>query len=808
MAVPDELKADQLYRRSDPNAFDFETTAELAEGVEIVGQDRAVESVRFAVGMTHRGYNLFAFGPPGTGKHFIVDHFLKQEAADGKVPPDLCYVYNFDEPQKPTLLELPAGLASELHDDMDEVFEEVSTSLPAAFESEEYQARLQAMQQEFKERHEKQVEDLDAKAKTKGLTMIQTQVGMVFAPIADGEVIAQEDFGKLPEAEQKRLESEVQQLQEELQSLLRKLPGWERELRARVREVNREVTDFALGQVIKELRVKYKELPEVVAYLDAVQHDLVENAREFMQSQQPQPPGLGGGSIEGSPIARRYRANVLVDHSETEGAPVVYEDHPIYENLFGRIEHISHMGTLVTDFNLIKPGSLHRASGGYLILEARRLLMQPYAWEGLKRALKSREIRIESTIQAMGLAGTVTLEPGPAPLDVKTVLLGDRMLYYLLCQHDPDFGGLFKVAADFDDRVERTDDNQVLYARLIGDLVRKHGLKPFDRGAVARVIEHGARQAGDSERMSGHIGALADLLRECDYWAGKENHDVVTAEGVQKSIDAQVYRVDRIREQMQEQVLRKTISIDTDGSRIGQINGLAVLQIGNFSFGKPSRITARVRLGKGEVIDIERKVELGGPIHSKGVLILSGFLGARYAADHPLALSASLVFEQSYGGVDGDSASSAELYALLSAIAGIPITQSLAVTGSVNQYGDVQAIGGANEKIEGFYDLCAERGLTGSQGVLIPASNVKHLMLRHDVVEAVRDGKFHVYPIETIDQGIEVLTGTRAGEPDPEGNYPADSINGRVRSRLREMARTQVSFAKSVARRSTETEDE
>ena len=743
-------------------------------------------------------------GPPGTGKQFIIEHFLGKEAAKRPVPPDLCYINNFRDPNRPTLLQLRAGTAIKLKQDMDLLIEEISTALPAAFESDEYQARLHSLQQDFKERHEKQLEELQSRAGTMGFTMLQTPMGMVFAPLKEGEVITQDAFKELPEAEQARLEKDIEELQQDLQRILRHLPRWEREARRKIRTLNQEITDFALGHLVEELRDEYSEFSDVVTYLEAVRQDLVLHAKEIIQGQGAQPVQAAGRPQEASPMARRYQVNVVIDNTELDGAPVIYEDHPSYENLIGRMEHIAQMGTLLTDFSLIRPGSLHRANGGYLVLDARRVLMQPHAWEALKRVLQSQQIKIESLGQALSLVSTIALEPEPLPLDVKVILLGDRMLYYLLCQQDPDFGELFKVAADFNDRLNRDADTQRVYARLIGALVHRADLRPFDRTAVARVIEHSSRVVGDSERLSGRISDVKDLLKEANYWSGITGNNVVQAHDVEKAIQAQVYRVDRVREQVQEQVLRGTINIDTEGSRTGQINGLAVLQVGQFAFGKPSRITARIRLGKGEVVNIERKVELSGPSHSKGVLILSSFLGARYATDHPLSLSASLVFEQSYSGVDGDSASSTELYALLSAISGVPIKQSLAVTGSVNQHGEVQAIGGANEKIEGFFDLCMARGLTGEQGVMIPASNVKHLMLRKDVVEAAAAGRFHVYPVETIDQGIELLTGVQAGERDDAGNFEPDSINDRVQKRLREMAKIQVAFARSVESREKE----
>jgi lon-related putative ATP-dependent protease len=798
MGIPEKLTPDALYRRCDPDLFDFDTTADLEDGTGIVGQSRAVASIEFAVGMKDEGYNLFALGPPGTGKQFIVEHFLARDAEKRPTPPDLCYINNFLNPNRPKLLQLRPGSALRLKRDMDALIEEISTALPAAFEGDEYQARLHALQQEFKERHEKRLEELQTRARTMGFTMLQTPTGMVFAPLKEGEVLTQESFNELPKTEKERLDKGIEELQQDRQVILRHLPRWEREARTRIRELNQEITELALGHLIEELRDDYADFPDVLSYLDAVREDLVQHAREFVQGQDPKLAQAGSNPQEGSPMARRYQINVLIDNTELEGAPVVYEDHPGYENLIGRMEHIAHMGTLLTDFSLIRPGALHRANGGYLLLDARRVLMQPHAWEALKRVLQSRQIKIESLGQALSMISTISLEPEPLPIDVKIILLGDRMIYYLLCQNDPDFGALFKVAADFNDRLKRDAETQRVYARLIGALVRRDELRPFDRGAVSRVIEHSARVVGDAERLSGRISAVKDLLKEANYWSGVAENEIVRATDVDQAINSHVYRVDRVREQLQEEVLRGTINIDTEGARVGQINGLAVLQLGRFSFGKPSRITARIRLGKGEVVDIEREVEMSGPSHSKGVLILSSFLGARYATDHPLSLSASLVFEQSYSGVDGDSASSTELYALLSAISGVPIKQSLAVTGSVNQHGEVQAIGGANEKIEGFFDLCKARGLTGEQGVMIPASNAKHLMLRKDVVEAAAAGQFHVYAVETIDQGIELLTGVPAGERDKAGNFDAGGINDQVQKRLRKMAETQAAFARSV----------
>ncbi len=762
------LEPAMLCRHCDPASFTFETTAELEDLHDIIGQPRAIEAVQFGIGMRHEGYNLFVLGPPGIGKHALVRQFLGQEAVAKSTPDDWCYVNNFEQPYKPRVLRLPPGQGLGLCQDMNRMMEELQTTIPAVFDSEDYRTRKQVLLEEFKEREEKAFEELKRRATEHGFALMKTPVGLAFAPVHNGHVLSSEQYDQLPEVEQERIKAELAELQEQLQATIQEAPRWEREFRERLKMLNREVALLAVGHLVAELRQKYSGLPAVVSYLDAVQQDIVEHVDDFRPAEESSPAALNlalsGAAKDASPF-RRYQVNLLVDNSSTQGAPVIFEDHPTHQNLVGKVEHVvSQMGALLTDFTLIKPGALHRANGGYLVLDAHKVLGQPYAWEQLKRALRSGEIRIESLQQIFGLIGAVSLEPEPIPLSVKIVLVGERLLYYLLSTYDPDFAELFKVEVDFEEQMSRSPENDLLYARLVGTLARKEGLRHFDRTAVARVIEHSARLVGDAEKLSTHMQSIADLLREADYWAGQAGQAVVNAGDVQRAIEAQIYRANRLRRQIQEEIQRETILIDTQGEKVGQINGLSVLTLGNYAFGRPSRITARVWLGKGEVIDIEREVELGGPIHSKGVLILSGFLGARYALERPLSLSASLVFEQSYSGVEGDSASSAELYALLSALAEAPIKQSLAVTGSVNQHGQVQAIGGVNEKVEGFFDLCRARGLSGQQGVLIPAANVKHLMLRREVVEAVAAGQFHLYPVTTIDQGIEILTGLPAGE--------------------------------------------
>jgi lon-related putative ATP-dependent protease len=797
MAPTRPLDPDKLYRKLDPASLPFKTTEELETLSDAFGQQRAVEAVKFGIGIRRDGYNMFALGPTGMGKHNFIRRHIEAHAAKEPVPSDWCYVNNFSEPHKPKVLRLPAGFGMRFRDEMARLVDDVKSAIVGTFESDQYRARREAIENELKERHEQAFNEVQNHAQEKNISLIRTPMGLGLAPTKDGEVLPPEEFRKLDQASQDKIKSDIASLEGELANVMRQAPNWQREFRDRIRALNREVTEGAVRHPIDDLRHRYQEMTQVLPYLTEVQEDIIENADEILAAQQPdaegqqQPAQMQVGlrrTLQGPPVLRRYQVNVVVDHRGDAGAPVVYEDNPTYVNLAGRSEQMAMFGALFTDFNLIKPGALHRANGGYLILDARKVLLQPYAWEELKRALRSRDIRIESLAENLGWSTTVTLQPEPIPLSVKVVLIGDRMLYYLLAQADPDFSELFKVAIDFEDRIERDGDNLSLYAQLLGTIVKQESMRPLDAPAVARVVEHASRLAGDNEKLTAHIRSIADLLREADYWAHQAGRDTVTRADVQQAIDAKLHRADRIQVDSLEQITQGTVLIDTAGAKVGQVNGLSVMQIGELMFGRPTRITARIRLGRGEVVDIEREVALGGPLHSKGVLILSGFLGQRFGEAHPLALSVSLVFEQSYGGVDGDSASSTELYCILSALSDLPIKQSLAVTGSVNQRGDVQAIGGVNEKIEGYFDVCRAQGLTGEQGVMIPASNVRHLMLREDVVAACAAGKFHIYPVESIDQGIEILTGVEAGTLGPDGKWTEGSVNARAAARLAEFA--------------------
>lgn len=790
--------AAQLCRRCNAGALDFQTTSDLDGTAIDLGQARALEALDFGSRIARSGYNLFVMGPAGSAARDIVGQRLEAKASHEALPSDWVYVNNFDTANKPIALELPPGRAVELRDSMAELIDDLSAALPAVFESEDYRNRRESVDEDFQGGQEEAFKALGEKARERGAAILRTPMGFAVAPLKDGKVVKPEEFEGLPESEQKAMQETIADIQNDLQELMRAAPKLEKERREAIRKIDRETAMVAVGQSIDAVRDRFPDLPDVLAYIEAARTALVEQASLFLVAEAD---GQGGIPTPGRPDGRfdAFTVNVLVSHPKGSGAaPVVHEDHPTLPNLVGRIEHVAHQGALITNFSLIKPGALHRANGGYLMLDARQLLSEAFAWPALKRVLRAGCIRIVNPGEYLGLATTVSLEPDPIPLNVKVVIFGERMHYYLLLALDPDMRELFKVVADFEDAVDWTAESERDFARFLGALCTRDGLLPLDTSAVARMVEHAARQAGDARKLSLEVEPLADRLRESDFIARKDGRLLVTGDDVERAIQSEIRRIDRVRDQAQESILRDIALVDTDGEAVGQINGLSVSQIGSFRFGRPTRITARVRAGTGKVVDIEREVELGGPLHSKGVLILSGFLAARYALDLPMSLAATLVFEQSYGGVDGDSASCAELYALLSALSGLPLRQSLAVTGSVNQHGEVQAIGGANEKIEGFFDICQARGLTGDQGVLIPQSNMQHLMLRDDVVEACEAGRFAVYAITTIDQGIALLTGVGAGDRQADGRFPEGTVNRRAEDRLVEFAETRQRFARGA----------
>jgi predicted ATP-dependent protease len=753
--------------------------------------------MRFGVGIRHSGYNLFVLGPHGEERLALATALLNERAATEAVPGDCCYVNNFEEPSRPKLLMVPAGIGVALRAHVEHLTEELCSAVPASFESEEFRKRRQAIEDELKNRRENVLREFRDRAAGCGLALVETPNSVAFAAKKGQELLDHDDFHKLPEEEQQRITNGMQQLGKEFLDAMRDAPKWESEMRAKIKALARDTTTAAIRHLIEAVRSRYQELPQVVAYLDALQRDVIEHANDFL----PQPAALAemlslGESEEGLRLGRfrRYRVNVLVSHAGDKSAPVIVEENPTHVNLLGQVDYIAHLGALITDFNLIKPGALHRANGGYLLLDARHVLAQPFAWDALKRALRGGELRIESLASMIGFATTATIRPEPLPLDVKVVLVGEPLLYYILSAFDPEFGELFKVAAEFDGRMDRSRESELTIARMIATIARRESLLPFDRGAMARIVEQCARWSGHAAKVSTHLARLGDLLRQADYWARQEKHTAVTAADVDHALDHAVHRISLLSERITEEIRLGTICIDTDGERVGQINGISAFALGDQRFGRPVRITATVSPGSGEVIDVDREAKLGGPIHSKGVLILSGFIAGRFAVDFPLSLGARIVFEQSYSEVEGDSASSAELYALLSAIANVPLRQSFATTGSVNQHGVIQAIGAVNEKIEGFFDVCKAQGLTGRQGVLIPRANLQHLMLRHDVIEAVEAERFHIHAVGTIDEGLEVLTGITAGGRGPNGIYPPATINGVVQMRLVEMAQTRMTY--------------
>lgn len=785
------LGPEELYHACSLARFGFTSTAELEPLSTTIGQDRALQAIEFGVEMKHGSFNLYVMGSPGLGRHTLVREALQGHAETAPNPSDWCYVGNFQRPHNPQILKVPAGIARQLRSDLRQLVEDLLVAIPAAFQGDEYQRRHQEIIEEFKAEEEAAAQELGRAAAERSIVLLRGPTGYTLTPQKDRKALSPEDFDALPQEEKEKFLASLEEMKRKLKETMSRVPEWQHRLQNRQRELDRETMKLTVTQFLAVIEKRYEEYANVVAYLQAVEADIIENVEQFRRLDE------SGEQIFSADdeAFHRYQINILVDNAETRGAPIVFEDNPTYQNLVGRIEHIAHMGTLLTDFTLIKAGALHRANGGFLVLDAEKLLMNPYAWDGLKRALNAQEIRIESLERQLSLVSTISLEPQPIRIDLKVVLIGSRQLFYLLKEYDPEFALLFKVAADFSEELPRENDNELLYARLIATLQHREGLRGIDRDGVARIIERSARQSYDAHKLSLHMGTLIDLLREADYQAAQRDQGMISVDDVQAALDAQAHRSSQIQEQLREQVLENVIRIDTSGSQLAQVNGLSYLELGDYAFGAPTRISATARLGSGELIDIERESEQGGSIHSKGVLILTSYLGERYAKHQPLSLSASLVFEQTYSYIDGDSASAAELCALISAIADIPIRQSLAITGSINQHGQMQAIGGVCEKIEGFFDLCEHRGLNGEHGVIIPRSNVRHLMLKKSLRDAATQGKFHIYAVDHVEQALELLTGMPAGQPDADGIYPEGTINHLVQLRLAEWIALRRHFA-------------
>lgn len=766
MPGPTELPSSALRRTCDASGFKFTTTADLPPLDEVLGQPRAVAALEFGVEMASQGFNLFALGQPGSGRTTLIRDYLERRAATSATPPDTCYVYNFGNPRSPAPLHLPAGRGRVFGRDIDALIAELKTAIPKAFEKDEYTSHRDRIVHEFESLREHEIENLEQSVERSGFQLVKAPGGFMLAPASSGKIITEQDLEKLSAEDRDKVARARERVQREIEAQLRGIREKEKEARQSVAALDQQTASYAAGHLVDDVREKYRELPAVVEWLGSLQRDLVENADDFRKSKEidaPQNPLAAALGMQRERSYKRYEVNVLVDNSELDGAPVIVETNPTYHNLTGRIEHHSTLGEVHTDHTMIKSGALHRAAGGYLLIPARECLLNPYAWEGLKRSLKDRVVHVEELGTQLSLISTVTLAPEPVPLDTKVVLIGTPTLYYLLLSYDEDFQKLFKVKAEFTSRMDRTPENERAYAVFAGAIAKQQGGLPLDPTAVARVVEYGSRMAEDQDKLSTIFGDIADLIREASHRASKNAHGAINAEDIRVVEGAQRFRRNLMEERLQEAITEGTILVETEGMAVARVNGLSVVGQGDYQFGHPSRITASAGPGRGGVVSIEREVEMSGPIHGKGVLILGGYLMRMYGEAGPLSLSASLVFEQMYGMVEGDSASLAELCCLLSALSGVALRQDVAVTGSVNQHGQVQPVGGVTEKVEGFFDICAGRGLSGTQGVLLPATNRRTLMLRDGVVEASAAGKFHVWVAETVDDALALLTG---GDPE------------------------------------------
>ncbi|MGB9886865.1 MAG: Lon protease family protein [Moorellales bacterium] len=778
-----EVPISSLRRVCDPAQFRFETTEEVEPLEGIIGQERAVRAMEFGLKVKRPGYNLFLTGLTGTGKLSYARSMVTAVAAQEVTPEDWCYVYNFDDPAQPQVLCLPPGKGASLSQELEEVIEELQVEIPRAFGSDDYENQKNEIIREFQERSSELMEELNQRASAQGFSIRRSSTGFVTVPLVDGKPITGEEYEALPAETKEEIERKSNALQFDIRDTVRRVQQAEREAREKIKQLDSQVGLFCAGHRIDALKDKYQEYPQVLDYLEALKQDIVNNLDLFRAEEEEHSPPWARPSRASALL--KYRVNLLIDRRNCQGAPVVVETNPTYYNLVGRIEHENEWGILSTNFTMIRPGAIHQANGGYLILQARDLLVNPFSWEALKRVLKTGQLTIENMGDQYGLVPLASLKPEPIPVRVKVILIGNPLLYYLLYHYDEDFPKLFKIRVDFDTEMDRTLENEAKLAQFISYHCRQQNLRHFHREAVAKVVEYSSRLAEDQEKLSTRFNELVEILYEADAWAASEGCAYVEARHVQRAIEEKHYRSNRLEEKFQEMFARGELLVDTDGRAVGQVNGLSVVDLGDYVFGRPSRITATTGLGQRGVVNIERETKMSGNIHSKGVLILAGYLLSKYAQDVPLCLSASLCFEQLYTGVEGDSASSAELYALLSSLAGLPVEQGIAVTGSINQKGEIQPVGGVTAKVEGFFRVCRLKGLTGRQGVIIPHQNVRHLMLSEEVVEACRQGKFHIWPVRTVDEGLTILTGIPAGERRPDGTYPPGTVHHFVLEKLR-----------------------
>ncbi len=798
--MPVELTAEQVTERCDPNLFECDSTAELKPTDSIIGQERALSALKFGLHIQKPGFNIYVSGPAGTGKATVIKSFLETLASEKETPPDWCYVHNFRDPYCPRALKMPAGTGLVLQKDMKHAIENARKSLVQVFSSKEYDEQRSEIVTELNRKRETVLNSFSERAREKGLLLKATQVGLILIPASpQGEPMSDEDYQNLSDSAKEELTKTRDELSKELKDQIAELQTEESAVEQKLEETDREVASYAIDHIFQELKNKYSDLPQVVSYLEEVEQNIIEDFEQFKSEQKPQGPEPMLNALQEQARKRalqNYEVNVVVDNSETTGAPAVLELNPTFNNLFGLIEKEAQFGALYTDFTMIRGGSLHKANGGYLALRIEDLLTNFQSWEGLKRTLRDKKLAIEDISERLGFVATKTLRPEPIPLDIKVVIIGEPFFYYLLLRADLQFQELFKVKADFDSQMDKTEASLKEYATVICRLCQEEDMRHLRSNALARIIEHSSRLAGDRNKLSTLFANIADIIREANFWSGEDGAELIEAEHIELAVEQRVYRSNLIQQRINEMIETDMIKIEIDGDNVGQVNGLAVIDLGDFAFGRPSRITASVSVGREGLIDIEREAKLGGRLHTKGVMILNGYINEKYARDIPLSLSARLVFEQSYEEVDGDSASSTELYALLSQLSGVPIKQGIAVTGSVNQKGEVQAIGGINEKIEGFFEICRAKGLNGHQGVLIPASNIRNLMLKDAIADAIREGQFHIYPASTIDEGIEALTGEKAGKRLDDGNFESGSINDLAQKRLINLAEKLRDFSK------------
>ncbi len=778
------VPVEKLRRYCRPDELGFETTEEVQPLKDFIGQERAVKAMQFGVNMHAPGYNVYVAGPTGTGKSTYINDVLRQVAGQGKTPDDWCYLYDFANPDRPRAVPLPARFGKCFQKDMDDLIKDLRMTIPKAFEGEDYENKKTVIIQDLEDEIEKAINGVRREAADIGLIMKQGQNGFYFAPTMDGKKLSVDEYEALPRETQEELEKQGRVMQQRLEEVLSSTRQLERETKQKISDLDKQIVLVAAGPLVKKIEEKYGDFMGIREYLKGILDDIARNLEQL----KPGSVESSGTGSEGQVIFDRYRVNLLVNNAETQGTPVVFENSPNYYNLFGKIEYNTQLGTLSTDHTMIKAGAIHRANGGYIVLQARDVLSDQGVWETLKRILKNRECLVENIGEQFRMVPTVSLRPEPIPLNIKVILVGSYQIYSMLRSVDEDFQKFFKVKVDFDTEMPRTAENLAHYSAFVGAVCTREKLRHFDRTGLAELIEYGSRLAGHQNKLSTKFNEVIEVVYEASSWAEIENASVVGSAHVIKAINEKVYRCNRIEEKMQDMMLKEVLMVATDGEAIGKINGLSVLDFGDYSFGRPSCITASTFMGKEGVVNIEREADMSGSSHTKGVLTLVGYLGQKFAQKRPLQLTARITFEQLYDGVDGDSASSTELYCILSSLSGLPVSQGIAVTGSVNQKGDIQPVGGVTEKVEGFFNLCRDRGLTGKQGVVIPARNIDNLMLNHQVVQAVAERKFHIYAVSRVEEGIELLTGFEAGEADEKGNYPEGTVFRLVDQKLSEYA--------------------